>query len=210
MQIIKPSFEVTFHLPEGYATMEQFIEATARTCYKSEDRISEISATAFIRNTLVTRNHFAMIEHCVASVRFIADRGFTHELVRHRLASFAQESTRYCNYSKGKFNSQITVLELPVEASQELLDHYQESMAEYEKRYFKALELGAKPEIARMWLPEGLKAEIVMTANLREWRTVFGLRCASSAHPMIRGLMRQVHEVFKEKIPSIYGGVVYE
>jgi thymidylate synthase (FAD) len=205
MNIIKPSFQVTFHIPEGYSTIEQFIEATARTCYKSEDKITESSAPTFIKNVLVSRNHFAMIEHCVVSVRFIADRGFTHELVRHRLASFAQESTRYCNYSKGKFNSEITVLELPVEASEELLEHYRSSMGEYEKRYFKALELGAKPEIARMWLPEGLKAEIVMTANLREWKTVFGLRTATAAHPMIRGLMIDVQKVFAEKIPCIFG-----
>jgi thymidylate synthase (FAD) len=206
MRIIDPSYEITFHVPEGYKTVEQFIEAVARTCYKSEDKITEGSADKFIGGVLMTRNHSAMIEHCVATVRFVADRGFTHELVRHRLASFAQESTRYCNYAKGKFDNQITVISLPEDTnpSEELKEHYQKCMVRYERDYFKAIKLGAQPQIARMWLPIGLKAEIVMTANLREWLTVFGLRADTAAHPIIRKVMRRVFRDFSQKVPSIY------
>jgi len=141
--------------------------------------------------------------------------GNTHELVRHRLASFAQESTRYCNYACDKFDNQITVIEIPeVEGvTQELLDHYQESMAYYEKAYFKAEELAKsggieKPaQIARMWLPIGVKAEIKISANLREWNTVFGLRADEPAHPIMQGLARTVLKQFFDRVPAIYTDV---
>lgn len=197
---------ITFHYPECYPSPEVFIETVARTCYKSESKITENSASNFISNTLVKNDHLAMIEHCVATVRFIADRGFTHEIVRHRLASFAQESTRYCNYSKGKFNNQITVIAIPEETnpSEELLQHYQRSMEQCEKNYFKALELGAKPQIARMFLPVGLKAEIVVTANLREWMKIFELRTSKAAHPIMKKIMTEVQSEFAKEMPSIF------
>lgn len=206
METIKPSFTITFHYPECYPNSEVFIETVARTCYKSESKFAENSASDFIRNTLVQNGHLAMVEHCVATVRFIADRGFTHEIVRHRLASFAQESTRFCNYSKGKFNSQITVIAIPEETnpSDELLQHYQRSMGQCEKNYFKALELGAKPQIARMFLPIGLKAEIVVTANLREWMKIFELRTSKAAHPIMRKIMTEVQSEFAREMPSIF------
>jgi len=109
MKVVKPKvLSITFHHPEGM-TIEQSLERAGRTCYKSEDKITEDSAPKFIR-MLRKRGHHAMLEHAVATVIFAADRGLSHELVRHRLASFGQESTRYCNYSKGKFNSEITVV----------------------------------------------------------------------------------------------------
>jgi thymidylate synthase (FAD) len=207
MQIVKPEYEVIFHVPEGFRSLEMFIENVARKCYKSEDKITDESAPKFVRNVLMKRRHLAMIEHSVASVWFQADRGFTHELVRHRLASFAQESTRYCNYSKGKFGGEIRVIAIPESEnpSQELLDHWQNHAEVCEKAYFKALELsGNNPNIARMFLPIGLKTEITMTANLREWHTVFGLRAAKAAHPIMRGLARKVLREFHKRVPSIY------
>jgi len=205
MKIMKPQYEVTFHIPEGYASIEQFLESVGRTCYKSEDRITEDSAPKFVE-MLMERRHMAMLEHCVASVRFIADRGFTHELVRHRIASFGQESTRFCNYSKGKFNSEITVIALPenTNPSQALKDHWRDHAAICEWAYFHALDLGAKPEIARMFLPIGLKTEIVMTANLREWHTVFGLRTSEKAHPIMREISRKVLQEFAERVPAMF------
>lgn len=206
MRIVDPSYHITFHIPEGYDTIEQFIESAARTCYKSEDKITAESAPKFIKDVLLSRGHGAMIEHCVATVRFTADRGFTHELVRHRIASFAQESTRYCNYTKGKFDSQITCVSLPesTNPSAELKEHWRQHCIHCEQAYFKALELGAKAQVARMWLPIGLKAEIVITANLREWLTIFGLRADTPAHPIMRGLMIDVLKDFSEKVPCIY------
>lgn len=141
--------------------------------------------------------------------------GNTHEIVRHRIASFAQESTRYCDYSCDKFDNQITVIAIPDVAgvTPELLAHYQESMAYYENAYFKAEALAKaggvlKPaQIARMWLPIGLKAEVKMSANLREWNTVFGLRADEPAHPIMQGLARIVMKQFFERCPEIYGEV---
>jgi thymidylate synthase (FAD) len=212
MRVIDPSYKITFHVPEGYSTPEQFIETVARTCYKSEDKITEDSAPKFIENVLMKRGHGAMIEHCVASVQFIADRGFTHELVRHRIASFAQESTRYCNYSKGKFDSQITCISLPesTNPSEELKIHWMKHCHNCEVAYFEALNLGAKAQVARMYLPIGLKAEVTITANLREWLTIFGLRADTPAHPIMRSLMLSVLKEFAERIPCIYADTAKE
>jgi thymidylate synthase (FAD) len=208
MKMIDPYVaEIVFHVPEGYASIEKWLERVGRTCYKSEDRITPDSAPKFIR-MLRKRGHHAMLEHAVASAHIVADRGLTHELVRHRVASFAQESTRYCNYSKGKFKSEIVVIGIPGETnpSQELLDYYQESCAIAEERYFGMLERGAKPQIARMVLPIGIKSEIVITANLREWMHIFYMRCDTPAHPIIREVCLRILNKFNNRIPSIYEG----
>ncbi len=196
--------EIVFHIPEGY-TIEHWIERAGRTCYKSEDKITEESAPKFVR-MLHKRGHHAMLEHAVISAIIIGDRGLTHELVRHRLASFAQESTRYCNYSKGKFSGEITIIEIPdiTNPSPELLQHWHDHALACEKAYFKALDLGARPEIARMWLPIGLKAEIVITANLREWSHIFSLRCNTPAHPIIRGVCLEILNKLNDRLPSMY------
>jgi len=206
MKVIEPYIEyILFHRPEGLS-MEECLERAGRTCYKSEDKITDESAPKFVR-MLRKRGHHAMLEHAIATVKFVADRGLTHELVRHRLASFGQESTRYCNYSKGKFNSEITVVQQPG-----LEEHkfprrralWVKAMEDAERHYFELIEAKVPPEIARSVLPIGLKAEIVMTANLREWRHVFKMRCDKYAHPIIRGLMLQVLARFNEEIPSVY------
>jgi len=202
MKIVKPSIEVTFYMPESGEGPEQAIEMAGRTCYKSEDRIDETSAPGFVR-MIRNRGHHAMLEFGYATARIIGDRGLTHELVRHRLASFAQESTRYCNYSKGKFQSEITVIRQPgiPEEHQKL---WKQMMFDAEQSYLDLLKLGVKPEHARSVLPIGLKAEIVIGANLREWRHIFRMRCASSAHPIIRGVMFKALRRFIEKMPEVY------
>jgi len=214
MRIVEPTYEITFHHPEGFDSMEQFLERVARTCYKSEDKITDDSAERLLE-ALMKSGHHAMVEHCLVTVRFVADRGFTHEEVRHRLASFAQESTRYVNYTKGRHGAEITVVALPdVEGmTQELRDYWEHCMEKYEKAYFKAEELAKKggikkaAQIARMWLPIGVKSEIVVTANLREWNTIFGLRADEPAHPIMKKLSRAVMKEFYKKIPAIYGPV---
>ncbi len=212
MRIVKPTSDITFHVPEGYESVEQFLEEVGRTPYKSEERITEDSAGDFI-GKLVRSKHWAMIEHCVATVRFVADRGFSHEIVRHRLASFAQESTRYVNYTKDGHGGQITVIGLPdvPGMNQELRDFWQKCCIQMEENYFEAERLAVKAgikkpaQIARMWLPIGVKTEIVMTANLREWNTVFGLRADSPAHPIMRGLARGILAKFYKQMPAIFG-----
>ena len=123
MKIIEPYIkEIAFHIPENYPSIEAWLERVGRTCYKSENKITEDSAPKFVR-MLRDRGHHAMLEHAVASARIVADRGVSHELVRHRLASFAQESTRYCNYSKGKFDGEITVISYPWKKDTSLAKH---------------------------------------------------------------------------------------
>lgn len=215
MKVIKPSIEITFFTSDDGNIPEEIIEKTGRTCYKSEDKITEGSAEKFVQ-MLRDRGHHAMLEFGYAMARIIADRGLTHELVRHRLASFAQESTRYCNYNKGKFGSEITVVEQPgigenvkstvkiTGAEERKKDIWYNIIAEIEKAYKELISLGVQPQIARSILPIGIKSEIVIGANLREWRHIFDLRCAPSAHPIIRGIMLQALEKFYKKMPAIY------
>lgn len=202
MQIVKPSINIVFYTPEDGKSPEQVIEEAGRTCYKSEDQITEDSADKFVR-MLRKRGHHAMLEFGYATAKIIADRGMTHELVRHRLCSFAQESTRYCNYSKGKFQSEITVVEQPG-LTHEQKQIWLDAIAYIENGYMKLLDLKVPSQIARSVLPIGLKAEIVIGANLREWRHIFKMRCASSAHPIIRGIMLEALSKFNTKMPSLY------
>lgn len=202
MKVVKPHVkEIVFHVPEGY-TIEGWIEKAGRTCYKSEDKITEESAPKFVR-MIRKRGHHAMLEHAVISAVIVADRGLTHELVRHRLASYAQESTRYCNYGKGKFGQEITVVEQPgMDAEQEQIWNW--AMIESETRYMQLLKSGAHPQIARSVLPIGLKTEIVITANLREWMHIFKMRCDTPAHPIIRGVALEILNKLNERLPSLY------
>lgn len=195
------------------------IEVAGRTCYKSEEKITDDSASAFVK-MLIKRGHEAMIEHESISVRFICDRGVSHELVRHRIASFAQESTRYVNYSKGKFGSEITVINpLFFDPNEELVkvdgcsyltnkyDIWDTCMEHLEKAYMMLIELGAKPEEARSILPNSLKTEIVVTMNLREWRHFFKLRTAKVAHPSMREVTIPLLEEMKVLLPEIFEGI---
>lgn len=202
MKVIKPHVdEIVFHVPEGY-TLEKWLERVGRTCYKSEDKITDTSAPKFIR-MIRKRGHHAMLEHGLISARIIADRGLTHELVRHRLASFAQESTRYCNYSHGKFSGEITVIAQPglTEGQNRV---WTKAMEAAEQKYMELLELGVNAQIARSVLPIGLKSEIVISANLREWLHIFEMRADTPAHPIIRGCAIEILKELNRRMPSIY------
>lgn len=185
------------------------IERAGRTCYKSESNISDGSAERFIA-AILKRGHESVIEHEKITVRFICDRGVTHELVRHRIASYSQESTRYCNYSNDKFGNELTFIkpcfwdeDTPQDKAK--YDLWLESMAFIEKQYNSMIEMGAKPEEARSILPNSLKTEIVVTMNLREWRHYFKLRTAPAAHPQIREISNMLLAELKEKLPVIFG-----
>lgn len=168
------------------------IEQAGRVCYKSEDKITDDSAKAFIVR-LIQSGHESVLEHQSFSVRFVTDRGVSHELVRHRLASFSQESTRYCNYSKDKFGNELTFI-IPTFLygkghEDPAWEHWQKAMEDAEDRYFDLLSDGLNPQDARSVLPNSLKTEIVITANIREWRTILKQRTSSKAHPQMRDLM---------------------
>ena len=231
MKVIKPGYEMLRFNPQEDIWL---IERAARNCYKSEDRIGEKSAEGLIRR-LVESGHEAMLEHSQMSVLFTVDRGVSHEMVRHRLCSFAQESTRYCNYSKDKFGNEITVIEpvfykdIPEEEKtviREVFDNERKEPYDFEvtdlhrryanwytsctvaeSGYFNLLKLGATPQEARAVLPNSLKTEIVVTANLREWRKIFQLRTAKDAHPQIVEVMTPLLEEVRRSIPFMFNDI---
>jgi len=185
----------------------QRIEIAGRTCYKSEDRITDQSAREFVQR-IMSSGHLSVIEHVFLTIKFIIDRGVSHELVRHRLASYSQESTRYANYSKNKFGNEITVIRpcFWSETSPEYLE-WKEAMEASEQKYLKLINMGARPEQARSVLPNSLKTEVVMTSNLREIRHVLSLRCSNAAHPQIREVMRPLLKDLHQRIPVIFDDI---
>lgn len=204
MRIINESWEIIGADDFCYESVLQKIEAIGRTCYKSEANTTEDSAEDFCRK-LIKRGHEAMIEHHTESVRIICDRGVSHEIVRHRLASFAQESTRYCNYANEKFGNEITVIDparhFKYDASKAI---WEEAMAAAEVAYNKLVANGEAPQMARSVLPNSLKTEIVVTCNLREWRKIFQLRTPKTAHPQMRRIMNQLLMAFQCNLPVFF------
>lgn len=199
MRVIKPSVELLWITPEP----EYQLEAAGRTCHKSEDKITDDSAKAFVAR-IRKAGHHAMLEHAVASFRIVTDRGITHEIVRHRLASYAQESTRYCNYGSQKFGNECSFIQ-PPGISGTALAVWIEACGSAELSYLEMLEAGCSPQIARAVLPNCLKTEIVMMANLREWRHFIKLRGDNAAHPQIRPI---AYAIWKELMA--YAPVVFE
>lgn len=208
MKTIKASYEILNKEKINGLEILKDIERVGRTCYKSENKITDESAEKFV-STLIKNGHEAMIEHNLITVKFICDRGVSHELVRHRLASFAQESTRYCNYSKYKFGKEITTI-LPsfFNDDDDKMIIWLDSMYAAEKQYFRLLELGATAQEARSVLPNSLKTEIVMSMNLREWRHFFKLRCAKAAHPQMRELTLPLLGEMMDLIPVVFDDVL--
>ena len=203
MKIIEPSVTVLTRINPDFLIP---IERAGRTCYKSEQEYTRETAAKFVR-MLLGRGHESVLEHVTVSARFVIDRGVSHELVRHRIASFSQESTRYCNYAKDKFGNELTFIKpwffnkcgkaacMCGECMKYAL--WEESMDHVEVSYMHLIEAGAKPEEARSVLPNSLKTEIVVTANLREWRHFFRLRTAKAAHPQMRQIARPLLDALK-------------
>ena len=233
MRIIQPSFAIEYMTEKPL----EVIERAGRTCYKSENKIGPLSSRRFVRGIMASGHH-SVIEHAHATVRFICDRGVTHEMVRHRLAAYSQESTRYANYMKDRFGREITVIApLGMHLPKALIGHslsydwenvqistkekiygypwlkaelpkkthlWLKAMFNAELAYMMLLAEGAKAQDARSVLPNSLKTEIVMTANLREWRHVFGLRCDTPAHPQIRQVMIPLLHAMAGRAPVIF------
>lgn len=209
MIIVKPSIEILS--TTDYETILKKIERIGRVCYKSEDKINDGSAERFIRS-IIKSGHESVIEHESISVRVTCDRGVTHEIVRHRIASYSQESTRYCNYTADKFGNQISCIDLATgfrydlnnEADQKKYEIWNRAMEAAEQYYFEMIQAGAKPEEARSILPNSLKTEIVMTMNMREWRHFIRLRGSRAAHPQIVEITKMIQKEFAQRYPVFF------
>lgn len=208
MKVVKAGYE--FITPIDGKTILERIEQIARVCYKSESKAKEGSAEKMVAS-LIKNGHEAMLEHCSFTVKFIVDRGISHEIVRHRVASYAQESTRYCNYAKDDFNSEITVIEpLYLERGTTAYKAWEKACKTAEKAYFDMLDFGCTPQEARAVLPHSLKTEICVTMNLREWRHFFKLRAANEtgkAHPQMLEVAVPLLEELKKKIPVVFDDI---
>lgn len=207
MKIIEPSFEF---IGEIHPTdILKNIEICGRVCYKSESKISPDSASQFI-SSIIKSGHESVIEHEKITVRIICDRGVTHEIVRHRIASYSQESTRYCNYSHEKFGNELTFIK-PCFWEESSLEYmiWKKQMQSCEDNYIALINAGAKPEQARSILPNSLKTEIVVTMNLREWRHFFKLRTSNRAHPQMREISIPLLNEFKRILPVIFEDINY-
>ena len=211
MRLIKPSVEIISSTPDAL----KLIELAGRTCYKSEDKITEDSAEKFVA-MILKRGHESVLEHAAASVRFVCDRGVSHELVRHRIASFSQESTRYCDYEGGEICFVIPpwVAVAPGNyahgddpASEVGEGQWVRSMICSEQRYNALRECSWRPEQARSVLPNSLKTELVMTANLREWRLFFKLRTAKAAHPQMREVSIPLLRLMQARFPGCFDDI---
>ncbi len=209
MKVVKPSFAIESEV-DGDKILRN-IEKAGRTCYKSEEKITSQSAKKFVAG-LIKRGHESVIEHFSVTVRIICDRGVTHEIVRHRHGSYSQESTRYCNYSKDKYDNQLTFVkpffwDSDNEEDKRKYEIWESVMESIEKKYLELVEMGAKPQEARSILPNSLKTEIAMTMNLRSWRNFFILRTARDAHPQMREVAIPILEEFKRLIPIVFDDI---
>ena len=226
MRIIKPSAQIELYMAPPLKLIERF----GRTCYKSEEKIGEETDVRFVQMVL-KRGHESVIEHISATVRFICDRGVSHEIVRHRLASYSQESTRYCNYSGDKFGGHITFIKpcffevCPLgEFNQDTILHliktkncpdklsvWLAAMNEAERFYFTLInDCNCQPQEARSVLPNSLKTELVMTANMREWRHFFKLRTSKAAHPQMREITIPLLQDFKKLFTVLFEDINHE
>lgn len=208
MKIINATVQVL--TPVNGEEVIKAIELAGRVCYKSEDKITNGSAEKFVAG-IIRRGHEAVLEHQSITVKFICDRGVSHEIVRHRLASYCQESTRYCNYSKDGFGNEITVIRpcFWPEDSDAMCD-WRSAMRLAESHYFSLLQFGATPQEARSVLPNSLKTEVVMTANLREWRHFLKLRCSHAAHPQMREVAILLLQKFQKLVPVVFDDIRVE
>ena len=197
MRIIEASYRI--ETPIDGAEILKRIEQAGRTCYKSEDRITEESAKVFVR-MLIERGHESVLEHESITVRFICDRGISHEIVRHRLASYSEESQRYVRYGDIEFINPRMPNAKAYEAWQELCERAEET-------YRELLSYGVQPQQARAVLPNSTKTEVVMTANLREWRHFLKLRTAKAAHPQMRELTVPLLHELQAWIPVVFDDI---
>lgn len=209
MKIVKSKVEILTDISEGGVKELKIIELAGRTAYKSENNISDdISSAKRFVNMIVKLGHESVLEHSLLTVRFTCDRGVSHEIVRHRMAAYTQESTRYCNYASGKFGREITFV-APSTLKKDSIEYFEwyQACDEAEKNYIACMQLNMKPEQARAVLPMSVKTEVVMSANYREWRHFLKLRCAKTAHPDIRKLALELLCELQLRIPVVFDDI---
>jgi len=210
MKIISASFELEEF--DGESILLN-IERAGRTCYRSEDNnhLGELEKTKKFVKMLIDRGHESVLEHEKLTVRIIFDRGCSHEIVRHRIASFSQESTRYCNYSKDKFGNEVTFIDLRhLLKNSKSVDVWLRALKQSEENYLEMLELGESPQMARSVLVNSLKTEIVITGNIREWRLIFKQRTSKAAHPQMREIMDPLLKELQQCIPVVFDDIQNE
>ena len=207
MYIIDPKIEVEDI--NGIEIMKK-IEKACRTCYRSEDKITDTSYKTLLKNC-ITRGHESVLEHEKITVRMTCDIGVYKDLTRHRIASFSIESTRYCNYSKDKFNKEIKMIKpCNMEEGSKVYEIWKEACEQIEKKYIEMSDLGAAPDELRMILPHSTAAEVTMTANIREWKHILLLRTSSHTHPAVRQVLIPLLLYFKSIMPEIFDDVPYD
>lgn len=206
MKIIEPKMEVEKF--DGKAIMKR-LERACRTCYRSEGSITDESYKTLLNNC-ITRGHESILEHEKITIRMTCDIGVYKDLTRHRIASFSVESTRYCNYGKDKFDSEIKVMRpCNIDPNSKLYEHWTTAMEQIEKEYLDMSKEGATADQLRMLLPHSTAAEVTMTANIREWKHIFNLRANNHAHPAIQQLLIPLLLLFKKEMPEIFSDVPY-
>lgn len=210
VKIIEPSFEILTPI-DGNQILKH-IEKCGRTCYQSYENETEGTSSAEkMIKMLIKMGHESVLEHFLITIKAKIDVGNYKDLTRHRFASFSIESTRFCNYSKGKFGNELTVISpCNMDKSSGIYHIWLKTMNDIEKAYIDMSEMGAKPDQLRMILPHSLAAEVTMSANLREWRHIFKMRCQKAAHPSVRQIMLQVLNEFKKQIPVIFDDLIFE
>jgi len=208
LRIIEPSVEFIGELDAE--KIMKHIELAGRVCYKSESKISDKSAEKFIAN-IIKSGHESVIEHVSLTFKIVCDRGVSHEIVRHRLASYSQSSTRYCNYASDKFGNELTFIKPCFwNEDDENYNLWKETLELAEKNYLALIKNGAKPQEARSILPNSLMTEIFMTADLREWRHFLKLRCSKRAHPQMREVALKIYKILNESLPVIFSDIAVD
>lgn len=206
MKIIEPYVQIEDEIDGDKIILN--LEKFGRTCYKSNEKIKDNESKKFI-SFLLKKGHESVLEHEKVSVRIICDRGISHQIVRHRIGSYSQESTRFCNYSSDKFNNEITFIKPCFwEEGTTVYDIWFKSIKNSENAYFDLINNGATPEQARSVLPNSLKTEIVVTYNLRQWRHFLKQRTAEISHPQMREIAIELLKIFKSKIPIIFDDIL--
>ena len=206
MRLVEPWIKVENF--DGVKIMKR-IERACRTCYRSEDKISEESYKNLLTNCL-NRGHESVLEHEKITVRIYSDLGTYKDLTRHRFASFSVESTRYCSYNKDKYGNEIAVVNPVYIEDKEVFETWKKAIEDMEKAYMKMKELGASTDMCREILPHSTAAEYTMTANIREWKHILELRTTNHVHPAIRQVLIPLLLLFKEQMPEIFGDIEYD
>lgn len=206
MKIIEPELHIPVY--NGIKIMKN-IEKACRTCYRSEDKITDDSYKKLISNC-ITRGHESVLEHEKITIQMICDIGVYKDLTRHRIASFSIESTRYCNYSKDKFSNELKFIEpVNIDKESDLYAYWENTMKRIEMNYLHMADAKATPDQMRMILPHSTAAQVTMTTNIREWKHILSLRASKHTHPSIQQLMIPLLLDFKKQMPEIFNSVEY-